>query len=117
MRICYVLLKLVNSNFFYIFLVHNKALLIIAEDIDAEALAAIILNKMRGILKCCAVKAPDFGERRTHILEDIATLTGGTLISKQKGHRLDKITFDQLGTCRGITIEKDKTTIVDGNGT
>jgi chaperonin GroEL len=77
----------------------------------------MIVNKMRGILKCCAVKAPDFGERRTHILEDIATLTGGTLISKQKGMRLDKITFDQLGTSRGVTIEKEKTTIVDGNGT
>ena len=95
----------------------NKSMVIIAEDIDGEALAAMIVNKMRGILKCCAVKAPDFGERRTHILEDIATLTGGTVISKQKGMRLDKTTFDQLGTCRGITIEKEKTTIVDGNGT
>ena len=95
----------------------NKSMLIIAEDIDGEALAAMIVNKMRGILKCCAVKAPDFGERRTHILEDIATLTGGTLISKKKGMRLDKITFDNLGTARGITIEKEKTTIVDGNGT
>jgi chaperonin GroEL len=94
----------------------NKSMLIIAEDIDGEALAAMIVNKMRGILKCCAVKAPDFGERRTHILEDIAVLTGGTVISKQKGMRLDKATFDQLGTARGITVGKDKTTIVDGNG-
>jgi len=94
----------------------NKSLLIVAEDIDGEALAAMIVNKMRSILKCCAVKAPDFGERRTHILEDIATLTGGTVISKQKGLRLDKITFDQLGTARGATIEKDRTTIVDGAG-
>ena len=82
----------------------NKSLLIVAEDIDGEALAAMIVNKMRGILKCCAVKAPDFGERRTHILEDIATLTGGTLISKAKAMRLDKVTFDDLGTARGVTI-------------
>jgi chaperonin GroEL len=94
----------------------DKSLLIISEDIDGEALAAMIVNKMRGILKCCAVKAPDFGERRTHILEDIATLTGGTLISKKKGMRLDKISFDDLGTARGITVQKEKTTIVDGNG-
>ena len=95
----------------------DKSLLIIAEDIDGEAMAAMIVNKMRGILKCCAVKAPDFGERRTHILEDIAVLTGGTLISKKKGMRLDKINFDQLGTARGVIVGKSKTTIVDGDGT
>jgi chaperonin GroEL len=72
----------------------NKSLLIVAEDIDGEALAAMIVNKMRGILKCCAVKAPDFGDRRTMILEDMAAVTGGTVISKQKGMRLDKITTD-----------------------
>jgi chaperonin GroEL len=76
----------------------------------------MIVNKMRGILKCCAVKAPDFGERRTQILEDIAVLTGGTVISKQKGMRLDKITFDHLGTARGVTVGKEKTIIIDGNG-
>jgi chaperonin GroEL len=95
----------------------NKSLLIVAEDIDGEALAAMIVNKMRGILKCAAVKAPDFGERRTMILEDMAALTGGTVISNQKGMKLDKVTFEMLGSARGVTISKDETTIVDGSGT
>jgi len=95
----------------------NKSLLIVAEDIDGEALAAMIVNKMRGILKCAAVKAPDFGERRTMVLEDMAALTGGTVISKQKGIKLDKVTFDMLGNARGVTINKEETTIVDGAGT
>ena len=94
----------------------NKSLLIVAEDIDGEALAAMIVNKMRGILKCAAVKAPDFGERRTMILEDMAALTGGTVISKQKGMKLDKVAFDMLGNARGVTINKEETTIVDGDG-
>ena len=94
----------------------NKSLLIVAEDIDGEALAAMIVNKMRGILKCAAVKAPDFGERRTMVLEDMAALTGGTVISKQKGMKLDKVAFDMLGTARGVTISKEETTIVDGSG-
>jgi chaperonin GroEL len=94
----------------------NKSLLIVAEDIDGEALAAMIVNKMRGILKCCAVKAPDFGDRRTMILEDMATLTGGIVVSKQKGMKLDKLTFDMLGKARGVTINKEETTIIDGAG-
>jgi len=94
----------------------NKSLLIVDEDIDGEALAAMIVNKMRGILKCAAVKAPDFGERRTMILEDMAALTGGTVISKQKGMKLDKVAFDMLGNARGVTISKEETTIVDGSG-
>jgi chaperonin GroEL len=94
----------------------NKSLLIVAEEIDGEALAAMIVNKMRGILKCAAVKAPDFGERRTMVLEDMAALTGGTVVSKQKGMKLDKVTFDMLGNARGVTISKEDTTIVDGAG-
>ena len=88
----------------------NKSLVVIAEDIDSEALAVMIVNKMRGTLKCCAIKAPDFGERRTHILEDIAVLTGATVISPQKGHRLDKATHEMLGKARGVTDTKEKTT-------